>query len=129
LRKAGVHLATVTEGVTDWNNPTGRIVGNVNQEGKHAQLLDLSANVTRGLAEAANNGSWIGSIPYAYRLEGPKKNKRLVVEDPAKVCVVQRIFAEFVKEGRSMMNIANRLNAGGFLSPGGTVNGWRWDTV
>jgi hypothetical protein len=42
---------------------------------------------------------------------------------------VQRIFREYVKEGRPMMNIANRLNEEGIPSPGGRVKGWRWDTV
>src|SRR5208282_3334838 len=129
LRKAGVYLATVMEGVTDWNDSTGRIVGNVKQEGKHQQLIDLSANVTRGQLEAAKNASWIGSPPYAYKIEGPRKHKRLVLGDPGQVCVVQRIFREFVEEGRAMMNIATRLNKDGIVSPSGRVKGWRFDTI
>jgi DNA invertase Pin-like site-specific DNA recombinase len=119
LREAGVYLATVMEGVTDWNDPTGRIVGQVMQEGKHQQLIDHSGNVTRGQLEAANKGSWIGSPPYAYRVKGKKKKKRLVLGEDSKVRVVKRIFHEFVVDGRSMMNIADRLQAEGFPSPGG----------
>src|SRR5262245_20217944 len=48
LRKSGIYLATVTDGVTDWNEVQGRIVATVLQEGKHQQLLDHSANVVRG---------------------------------------------------------------------------------
>lgn len=129
LRKAGVYLDTVTEGITDWNDSTGRIVGNVKQEGKHQQLLDLSANVTRGQLEAVMNGSWLGSRPYGYQIQGERKNKRLVLDEPSKVEIVRRIFREFVEERRSMKNIANRLNAEGILSPSGRVKGWRFDSI
>jgi hypothetical protein len=91
--------------------------------------LDHSKNVTRGQLDCANNGSWIGSPPYAYRLEGPKYHKRLVRGEDAHVRVVQRIFREFVEDGRSMKNIADRLNADGYPSPGRHVKGWRFDAV
>jgi DNA invertase Pin-like site-specific DNA recombinase len=129
LRKAGVYLATVQEGVTDWNNSSGRIIGTVTQEGKHQQLIDHSHNVTRGQLEARHSGSWLGSRPYAYRIEGKRKAKRLVLDDPGKARVVQRIFREFVEERRPMLNIARRLNADGILSPTGKVNGWLFDSV
>jgi DNA invertase Pin-like site-specific DNA recombinase len=142
LWQAGVHLATVMEGVRDWDDPTTRIVENVHQEGRHKDLLDHSANVTRGQLGSMNAGSWIGSPPYAYRIEGARKAKRLVLDDPGKVRIVQRIFREFI-DGRSMHNIAERLNAEGVVSPGGyipgtkvrnkqgqvVVRGWRWDSV
>jgi DNA invertase Pin-like site-specific DNA recombinase len=98
LRKAGVRLATVQDGVIDWDSFTGRVIGSLNQEQKHASLRQLGADVTRGLAEAAEGGSWIGSKPYGYRIEGPKKAKRLGLDDPGKVRVVQRIFREFVHD-------------------------------
>ncbi len=129
LREAGIHLATVMEGVTDWNDSTDRIIGSVTQEGKHQQLVDHSGNVTRGQLGAAMNGSWLGSAPYAYRIEGDKKHKRLVIDDHAKAEVVRRIFREFVKDGRSQNNIATRLNADGIPSPKGLENGWMFDTV
>jgi DNA invertase Pin-like site-specific DNA recombinase len=85
LRKAGVCLVTVLDGVTDWNDVGGRIVAGVMQEGKHQQLLDLSANVVRGQMASANNGGWLGAAPYGYVVVGKKYNKRLAVSDPVKV--------------------------------------------
>lgn len=76
-----------------------------------------------------NNGGWVGSPPYAYRLDGLKKNRRLVLDDPDKARTVQRIFREFVEERRSMRNIAERLNDEEVAAPSGRVKGWRWDTV
>ena len=99
------------------------------QEGKHQFLKVLSRNVARGKLEAAKNGSWLGSAPYAYRIEGERKHKDLILGDAAKVRVVQRIFREFVEDGRSMSNIADRLNGDGIPSPGERGKPWRFDTV
>src|SRR5262249_34953306 len=87
LREAGVVLPDGTEGVIDWNDPTTRIVENVHQEGRHKDLRDISANVARGQLGAATAGGWLGSPPYAYRLDGPRKGRRLVVDDPGKVAI------------------------------------------
>ncbi len=129
LSEAGIQLVTVVKGPIDWTDFTEWLMYSVNQHGKHQYLQDLSRNVARGQLEAANNGSWLGSAPYAYRIEGPTKHKRLVLDDDAKVRVVQRIFREFVEDGRALSNIADRLNAEGYLSPGGRAKGWRFDTV
>lgn len=139
LRQAEIILVPINEGPVDWSEFNGRVMYGLKQEGKHQFLKDLSRNVTRGQREAANNGSWLGSPPYAYRIEGPKKHKLLVLDDPGKVRVVQRIFREFTAERRNMKAIADGLNADGILSPTGKiprrdsggrwVEGWQFDTV
>ena len=134
LMKAGITLALVTGEVIDWNNATGRIVANVNQEGAHKDLRDHAANVTRGMGVSLDNGSWVGSIPYAYRLEGRKHNKQLILDDPYKAQVVKRIFREYVG-GKSMNAIAGGLDADHIACPGGRVYAaggtpaWRYDTI
>jgi DNA invertase Pin-like site-specific DNA recombinase len=129
LRQAGVYLATVMEGIRDWNESKDRIVDSVLQEGKHQQLRDHSANVTRGHHNSMTNASWNGTPPYAYRIEGDRHKKRLVLGDAAPVRVVQRIYREFVVEGRSLLNIANRLHADGYPSPSGRGKRWKGDVV
>jgi DNA invertase Pin-like site-specific DNA recombinase len=142
LRKAGVRLVTVVDGPVDWDNFTGRVTNLIKQEGHHEYLQKLSRDVARGQLEAANNGSWLGAVPYAYRLEGRRKNKRLVLDDPAQARIVRRIFHEYVVDGRSPHDIADRLNADGVVAPCGRVGrwvvtqgkgewveGWHWYTV
>jgi DNA invertase Pin-like site-specific DNA recombinase len=134
FRKAGVRLATVNDGAIDWNDFSGRVVYSVKQEGKHQFLQDLGHNVVRGQHEAIAKGSWVGRPPYAYKVVGEKKDKKLVLGDPGHVRVVQRIYREYVEEGRSLYEIANRLNADGFVTPNGkvhsaTAKGWEFGTV
>ena len=119
---------TVNEGAIDWTDFTGRVMYGLKQEGKHQFLRDLSRNVLRGQVEAAKAGSWIGTPPYAYRIEGAKKHKRLIVDDATRVKVVRHIFAEFVEQGQSMSEIARRLTADGIRSSGGCRR-WRPDAV
>jgi DNA invertase Pin-like site-specific DNA recombinase len=119
LAQAGVQLVTTDRGPIDWNDFVQWLTYSVTQHGKHQFLKDLSRNVARGQLEAAKNGGWLGSPPYAYRLEGPRKARRPVPDDLAKVRVVQRIFREYVEEGRPMMAIADRLNRDRIPSPGG----------
>jgi DNA invertase Pin-like site-specific DNA recombinase len=129
IRKAGVRLETVVEGLVDWESPEGQLIYGVNQMGKHKFLPDLSRDVIRGQLEAALQGSWLGSRPYGYRLVGPRKNKRLVLGDPLEVAVVRRIFREYVHEGRSLSEIARRLQTEGVVCPGGPGCKWRHFTV
>lgn len=128
LAQAGIKLVTTNKGPIDWSNFTQWMTYSFDQHGNHQFLQKLSRDVTRGQLEAAKNGSWIGGIPYAYRLEGERKKKRLVIDDPAKARVVQRIFREYV-EGRSLNNIAQRLQAEGIPSSGGRGKPWSFDTV
>jgi site-specific DNA recombinase len=129
LRKAGVCLVTVVEGLTDWTALEGRIVAGVMQESRHQFLVDLAANVVRGQTEAALKGSWVGGPPYGYVIQGGKKAKRLALGDAVKVAIVRRIFHEYTEEGRACNAIARRLNEEGHPSPSGKPGGWWHDGV
>ncbi|MCI0703847.1 MAG: recombinase family protein [Planctomycetia bacterium] len=126
--EAGVSLVTVDKGLIDWNDFTGWLTYGVNQHSKHDFLRQLSKDVARGQLEAAQKGSWLGLPPYGYRIEGMKKNKRLVVGDVGKVKIVQRVFREFVEDGRTMADIARRLHEDGIVPPG-KGRPWRYDSV
>jgi DNA invertase Pin-like site-specific DNA recombinase len=129
LARLGIQLVTTDKGPIDWADFTGWLTYSVDQHAKHQFVVNLSRDVARGQKEAAEAGSWRGSAPYGYRIEGPRKNKRLVLGDPGHVRVVQRIYREFVDEGRSLRSIAARLQNDGYASPGGRGKPWRYDTV
>ena len=68
LRQAGVRLATVSDGLVDWNSFAGRVVNMLQTEGKHQFLRTLSADVVRGQAAAASEGKWIGIPPRGFKI-------------------------------------------------------------
>lgn len=127
FRDAGVSLVTVDDGRIDWNDFSGRMMYTLKQEAKHQFLRDLSDDVIRGQIQAQINHGWNGSIPYAYRIEGPKKQRSLVLGDVEEQRVVERMFHEFVEMGRSMTDIGNRLSEDGFRTRKGNL--WRPDAV
>ena len=83
LRKAGIHLATVTQGKIDWNSFEGRVTYTVQQEGKHMYLQDMSKNLLRTKQEAASRGELFSTLPLGYKKADPKiapdENAHLVV--------------------------------------------------
>jgi DNA invertase Pin-like site-specific DNA recombinase len=134
LKQSGIILALVNGGVIDWNDNTARIVAGVTQEGAYKDLTDLAAGVARGMQLSLDNGSWVGSVPYAYRLDGPKHHKLLVLDDPFKAQVVKRVFGEYVA-GKSKPAIAAGLDADHIANPSGRVHvtegppAWRESTI
>ena len=76
----------------------------------------------RSKREAVEKGSHLGGrSPFAYRIVGKKHEKRLEITDPGKVKIVQRIYHEFVVDGRTRHAIAMRLNKDGYPAPRGKV--------
>ena len=75
LAQARVQLVTTDKGPIDWNDFTDWLTYSVNQHGKHEFLKDHSRNVTRGQMTAVEKGSWVGSPPYAYRVEGAEEEQ------------------------------------------------------
>jgi DNA invertase Pin-like site-specific DNA recombinase len=78
LRRAGVRLVTCAQGEIDWISFAGRLVFNVQQEGKNQYLVDLSRNSVRGRVAAAKDGKKHGATNYGYdRLMFDEKNRRM----------------------------------------------------
>lgn len=65
-------------------------------------------------------------MPYAYRIEGEKHHKRLLLGDGLEIETVCRIF-ELYADGESATTIADILNADGIPSPSG--GRWVYDTI
>ena len=118
LRRAGVRLVSVADGVLEWDDFTGRVMYSIKAEGKHQFLRDLSRNTMRSKLAAAQQGYWLGKVPFGYRLEsdatasGKRKRCRLVLSDAAAVDTVRRIFALYLR-GHSLRAIAIILNGEG----------------
>ena len=133
LRDAGVTLETVAEGIDDWNDFGGRIVGLIGAEGKHSFLVDLSRGVTRGLTAkaAAARGTMGGVAPYGYIRETHVEGRNRISEfkvDSVTAAVVRRMFSEYVKPGGSLTSVARMLNDDR-IPTAGRGKLWRKNTV
>jgi DNA invertase Pin-like site-specific DNA recombinase len=115
LRKARVILETVADGIVDLDSFGGRINGIVEQEGKHAFVVDLSLATTRGLTAKAmeNRGYTGGKTPYGYdrttRVEGRNRVSTLSLNDIT-APIVARMFAAYAGPAASLQGVVRMLN-------------------
>jgi DNA invertase Pin-like site-specific DNA recombinase len=132
LRKAGIRLETIAQGVVDWNNFAGRVIYGIQQEGKHQFLRDISRNVLRGLTSKAEAGEGFhgGPTPYGYRRDTVRRGSRHIsklVPEPGEAAVVRRIFEEYAQPNASCGTIAEGLNRDMVPTARGEV--WRRTTI
>ena len=116
LRQAGVHLATVAQGVIDWSDFASRVLYGIQQESKHAYLRDLSRNVMRGMLDRALTGQWAGGKPpigYVVGADG-----KLALGDERNIQAVRELFQGYLA-GHSLRSLTEHLNAQGYLTAGG----------
>jgi site-specific DNA recombinase len=111
LRLAGVALVTVTDGLVNWDDFTGRIMYSLKQETKHQYLRDLSQNVTRGMLDKARAGLWTsGRPPLGYILGD---DQRLKLGPPDAIAAVRFIFEGYLA-GHSLRTLTEQVNFKGY---------------
>jgi DNA invertase Pin-like site-specific DNA recombinase len=126
LVDADVRLETVAQGPINWGDFAGRIVWAVQQEAKHAYLVDLSRNVARGRLRKAKMGyTPSGRAPYGYSSMQAEGGKRLVPGGPIEVEVVRWLFRTYAEKDVSLRWLANDLNLRGTPPPRGKKWGMR----
>ena len=124
LTQAGTRLETIAQGKIDWNDFSGRILYQIQQEGKHQFLRDLARNSLRGLISRAKTGKWVGGTPpYGYSVG---EDEHLQFGNPIQVAAVRDVF-RLRLEGMGYRTIANQLNKKAVPSPSGGK--WSHDSV
>ncbi len=140
LRKHGVSLVTVTDGVVNWDDFEGQLLYLVKQGGKNKFLHDLSKNVTRGMLSAVGKGRSITSAPlgmmrvfydeagnrvaierHGERKKTPKSWRvTLTASDQEdEVQAVRWAFKEFAETDCRYIDIARGLTARGYRTEAG----------
>ena len=132
LRKVGIKLETITQGVVDWNSFAGRVIYGIKQEGKHQFIRDISQNTLRGMTSKAELGEGFhgGPTPYGYRRETTMRGSRRIsklVPEPGEAAVVLRIFEEYAQPNASCGTIADGLNRD--MLPTARGDAWRRTTI
>jgi site-specific DNA recombinase len=141
LRKAGVGLVSVTEGLVKWDDFTGRVMYSLKQEGKHQFLRDLSRNTSRGQISNAQQGRLCGqAAPYGFdrmlvdergehkqrvrngeQVAKPRSWRTTLVpsDDATKVATVRWLFQTYADTDTGLRRLADHLNAKGVAGPSG----------
>jgi DNA invertase Pin-like site-specific DNA recombinase len=119
LRRKGVRLVTVAQGLIDWTSFAGRITNAVLEEAKDMELTTTSRRVLSSQILKSKQGIYVGgSAAYGYRWEPDPKYGKKLVPDGRKAEVVQLVFKMY-DEGHSLFAIAEQLYLRGVASPKG----------
>jgi DNA invertase Pin-like site-specific DNA recombinase len=119
LRRKGVRLFTVAQGLIDWESFSGRITDAVLQEAKRLEQEAISRRVLSQQLLKARQGGDTGSRPlYGYRrVPDPERGSRLV-PDGRRADVVRLIFRLY-DQGHTLAAVVAELYARGVSSPRG----------
>jgi site-specific DNA recombinase len=117
LEACGARLLSMTEPF-DTKDPSGRFMLTVLSGVAGFERDNILQRSREGTNRLAREGAWLGGIvPYGYRVEGKKRDARLVVSDaPVPGCpfsesgVVRQIYELSGQEGKSCFFISEHLN-------------------
>jgi DNA invertase Pin-like site-specific DNA recombinase len=123
LRRKGVRLDTVAQGLVDWESFSGRITDAVLQEAKRLEQEAISRRTLTDQLLRAQGGKDTGGRPlYGYRREPDPVYVSRLVPDGLKADVVRLIFRLY-DEGHTLAAVAEELYRRGVPSPRGKA---RW---
>jgi DNA invertase Pin-like site-specific DNA recombinase len=147
LRRAGVRLDTVIDGLIDWNTATGRIVDSVKSEGNHQLALLIAEKGLAGRIRATQRGRPNQTTPYgmAKKVTSPTGEQTVVGRcqrfatpktwrsefcpgDVKEAGAMRFAFETFDREDLSWNELARRMDAAGFPPPG-AAGEWHGDTL
>jgi DNA invertase Pin-like site-specific DNA recombinase len=128
LRRKGVRLATVAQGLRDWESFSGRVTDAVLQEAKRMEQEAISRRVLSDQLMKAQKGRDTGGRAlYGYlRVPDAERGSRLV-PDGRKAEVVRLIFRLY-DQGETLWAIAEELYRRGVPSPQGKAR-WRRSVI
>ncbi|MBU1702191.1 MAG: recombinase family protein [Candidatus Eisenbacteria bacterium] len=117
LEQLGVKIKSMTEPF-DTGDATGRFYVTVLSGVAGLERETFLERSRAGTERLAREGTWLGGIsPYGYRVEGKKREARLIVSDEplpglplSEADVIRMIYHLSANEGRSSTEIARRLN-------------------
>ena len=117
LRKKGVSVVSVSEPIPEGH--FGTLIERIIEWMDEFYLINLGAEVTRGMTEKATRGEPTCAPPFGYRME----NKTYIPDDNA--TVVREIFLRYAN-GEGEREIAVSLGARGVRTKFGNLPSGRW---
>ncbi len=111
LADHGVRVLSRGEPTVGDGTPAGFLTEGLFEVMAEHYSVQLSHNVARGKATRARKGLPLGDIPFGYQSRGAHLPPEVV---PGEADAVRRCFEEYAAGRRSMLDLADMLNAGGF---------------
>ncbi len=122
LEKAGADLVSLSEKI-DTTSAAGKMIFRMLAVLAEFER-DLISERTRGaMAHMASQGRRVGEIPYGHRLADDRLH---LIEDPAEMEVL-RMIRNLRVHGRTWAQVAEEMNARGFVTKKGRE--WSWRTA
>ena len=117
LEDLGVEIAATSEPY-DSATPAGRFMTTIMAGQATLERENIRDRCVAGINRLVREGAWVGGIvPYGYRVEGQRRDARLVISDApvpgtgmTESDVVRLIFQMVGDEGRSCVSVAEHLN-------------------
>jgi site-specific DNA recombinase len=133
LRKAGIVVDSVAEGIQDWDEITGMFLGTMRQYKASQESATLGRRTATGMLRKAKDGLlFVGRPSYGYKYVKDPEGKRIGLEPdkdhPEKAEVARRIFDAYLNRDLSVMAIVTELNSLSIPSPQGRER-WVKNTV
>lgn len=115
LRKKSISVISISEPIID--GPFGTLIESIIEWFDEYYLINLSAEVKRGMTEKFSRGEAMGTAPFGYKIDS--KSKTFII-DEKKAEAVKDIFNSYLI-GEGMRQIAKRLSDAGFKTNRGNV--------
>lgn len=113
-------LISISEQI-DFSSPIGKVMLTMLAAFGQYYSDNLSTETTKGLREKAQQGGWVGPVPFGYR-----RGAAGIEVEHERAAIVRQIY-QWYTEGLSYNAIAAELNQRGLVSPAG--RGWGRENV
>lgn len=113
LRKQGITVVSIKEPMVD--GPFGTLIESIIEWFDEYYLINLSAEVKRGMSEKFRRGEAMGTAPFGYRIDS--ENKTFVI-DPERAEIVRSVFQAYA-DGTGFREIAVQLGSTGVTTKRG----------
>lgn len=113
LKKYNVRIISAMENIAD--GPEGIILESVLEGMAEYYSANLAQNVTRGMAQKAEQGKYLGgTVPLGYKIDADKN----YIIDSNTAPIVKQIYSMYA-EGNTIREICAQLNSSGYTTAGG----------
>lgn len=120
-KKFGIRVIATNEAIdTDTTDPSVFLNRAFKYLIANHELIHIRKRTRMGIRQAMENGRFVNMAPYGYKNARDESGRGIILVDPAKSPLVQKIFADFIS-GDSLMTIFRSVKGLGFPAKGNSA--------